>query len=799
MSPLSVGPRHVRTKAPAKPRRRRGKGRSAPESARRVHNLPVQLTSFVGRAQELADVRRLLSTAALVTLTGTGGSGKTRLALHVAAGLVECFRDGVWLAELGPVSDPRLVAKTVASALGVPEQPGRSLVETLRDYLSTKDLLLVLDNCEHVRAGSRQVAEALLRESPGLRILATSREVLAVDGEATYLVPPLGLPDQHQRVALDVVAGCEAIRLFVDRAALSDPKFALTPDNVSAVADMCRRLDGIPLAIEFAAAQVNVLSVNQIAARLSDRFGDFGAATRKALPQHQTLWATMDWSYDLLSAQEQKLFRRLSVFAGGWTLPAAEAVCCGDGVEPAEILHVLSRLVEKSLVMAHVRGPEARYRLLETVRQYASDRLPESEDAAEIGRRHRDWFLRMVEQADPMLRGPEQVVWAARLEIEHDNLRAALEFTGTEADGDATGFRLAGALAWFWFLRGHWSEGLAWLERWPGATGPRPGEVKALVGAAHVAYRMGEYGRARAFARRGLDLCGSVAEDDPHKPWLLFSLGLIAEQDEDNAAATRLYEESARLARETNDRWILSTNLNQLGGIARRQGDYARAIARHEESLALGRALGDKFLIVYHLRNLGADMLLHGHPRRATTHYVESLTLSWELRDMYNIESCLWGFADIAAVLGDHERCARLLGAADAVRELLGHHTPAYTLAAHQRCMQAARDTLGDDGYDAVWKAGRAMTLEQAVAYALAAPAVSASARGGRDSERLTPREREVGALVADGLTNKEIAARLGIGERTAETHVQHLLEKLGVSSRGRVAARLAALGVKPM
>ena len=423
------------------------------------NNLPRQLTSFIGREREMAEVRRLLSTTRLLTLTGSGGCGKTRLALQVAADLVEAFAEGVWFVDLAPLSDPALVPQTVAATLRVREEPGRPILITLSEYLQPRHLLLVLDNCEHLVGACAELAQALLRACPHLQILATSREPLRIGGETTWRVPSLSLPDLLRLPLVESLAEYEAVRLFTDRAEVVLPGFLVTDQNALAVAQVCHRLDGIPLAIELAATRVKVLPVHQIAARLDDRFRLLTGGSRTALPRQQTLRAVMDWSYILLSEKERTLLRRLSVFAGGWTLDAAEAVCSGNRIETVEVLDLLAQLVDRSLVAVDREDAEARYRLLDTVRQYAREKLQDSGEETEVHGRHREWFLDLAERTEPELLGPEQGVWLARLEAEHDNLRAALTWSQQEEEGGEAGLRLAGALGRFWWMRGHLTEG----------------------------------------------------------------------------------------------------------------------------------------------------------------------------------------------------------------------------------------------------------------------------------------------------------------------------------------------------
>jgi predicted ATPase len=431
MAPPGAGENSTTLKSPKSPRRLRTVEPAEAEPALRTserapHNLPSELSSFVGREKELSEVKRLLADTRLLTLTGSGGCGKTRLALAAATDLLEEFEEGVWMVELAPLADPALVPQAVASTLGVREQPGRSPTETLSDYLSSKQVLLVLDNCEHLIEACAVLAEALLHSCPELRILATSREALGITGEVAWLVPSLSLPDLRHLPEIESLPRYESARLFVERTTAVKPTFALTERNATAVAQVCYRLDGIPLAIELAAARAKVLSVEQISERLDDCFRLLAAGSRTAMPRHRTLHATMDWSHDLLPDEEQTLFRRLSVFAGGFTLEAAESVCAGKDLQRDEVLELLSHLVDKSLVAVWEKDGETRYRLLETVRQYGREKLSESGEEGHLWERHAGYYLALAAKAEPELKGAGQVEWLQRFEWEHDNLRAAI-------------------------------------------------------------------------------------------------------------------------------------------------------------------------------------------------------------------------------------------------------------------------------------------------------------------------------------------------------------------------------------
>jgi predicted ATPase len=516
---------------------------------------------------------------------GSGGCGKTRLVLQVAAGSLHQYPDGVWFVELASLADPAFVANSVAAALGIPERPARPLIETLADYLQTKTLLLVLDNCEHLHAACQGLADHLLRASGTLQILATSRESLGVEGEITYHVPPLGLPHVREAPPVAQLAQYDAIRLFTERAMLARTGFTVTASNAPAIRQICERLEGMPLAIEFAAAHVAALSVEQIAARLDDRFRLLTAGSKKT-PRHQTLRATLDWSHALLTEQEQVLFRRLSVFAGGFTLEAAENVCAGSGVGERDILDLLTRLVSKSLIVFAERKGQARYHLLETVRQYGRDRLQESDEADHVQRRHRDWYLTFAEEANSKLRRHEQDVWLDRLETEHDNLRAALAWSEAARDGIEAGLRLAGALRWFWYINGHWSEGRRWLEETLSAgEGAEPSVLaEALWGAVMLAMMQGDLQRERELSEQIVRVCEPL-NDYETRIRMRIRMGNLAGELGDVERAQTLLEEGVTLAREFGDKWVIAFALTQLGDAVRSLGGHDRASRLYEESI----------------------------------------------------------------------------------------------------------------------------------------------------------------------------------------------------------------------
>lgn len=676
------------------------------------NNLPIQLASFIGREREMAEVKRLLSATRLLTLIGPGGCGKTRLALHVVADLIDEFPDGVWLAELAAVSDPKRVPQTVASALGVREEPGRALLTTLSESLRAKQLLLVLDNCEHLVPECADMANALLLVNPKLKILTTSRQTLGTGGETVYSVPSLCVPDLRARPSLEDLTQSEAVRLFVERATLSRPDFRLTNANALAVAQICRSLDGIPLAIELAAARVKVLSMPQIADRLEKRFWLLTGGSRTVLPRQQTLQAMMDWSYDLLVEKERMLLRRLAVFVSGFALETAEGVCVGNGVTEHEVMDLLTHLVDRSLVMVDQRGAETRYRLLETVRQYSRDRLLESGETPTVRKRHRDWYLALAERTEPMLLGPDEGC-LDRLEIEHDNLRAALEQSLRSGEVEA-GLRLAGALSRFWQVRGYWTEGRQWLETGLDASsGTAPAlRAKAMNAAGILALNQGDYERARALSeaslviqreledKRGigssLRILGNVmyeqgnyrAAGELHEQSLaygrevddkhavaasLVNLAIVADHEGDYGRAVSLCEESLTLFREVRDTRGTAFALNMLGILASDQGDYVTARSRYEESLVIQRELGDKRGIASSLSNLARVAREQSDYTAARALYEESLALRRELGDKQGIASSLANLGLVAWRQGDYSRATTLFGESLIMRRAQGN------------------------------------------------------------------------------------------------------------------------------
>ena len=639
----------------------------------KTNNLPsLELTSFVGRERELVDIKRLLSGSRLVTLMGPGGAGKTRLSLQVAADLIERFRHGVWLVELAPLSDPAVVVQTVATVFGVREMTGRPLIDSLIDYLRTRELLLVLDNCEHLVAASAHLANALLRGCPKLRILTTSREALGTAGEVTFLVPSLSVPDPKRVTSVDQLTQFDATRLFLERAAISNPRYVVTDAQAPVVAQISQRLDGIPLAIELAAARVKVLPVEQIARRLDDRFRLLTGGSRTGLMHHQTLRAAVDWSYDLLSEEERVLFRRLSVFAGGFSLEAAEAVCIGDGIAAEDVLDLLARLVDKSLAIAEEKGRDIRYRMLETIRLYSREWLVASGEAGAVLRRHLDWHLGLAEQAESAVQGPDQLTWLDRLELDYDDFRAALQLAKAEGASVESGARLAGALHRFWALRGYLREGRGWLEEALALNGVSASvRAKAAYGASVLAFLQGNYERAQALSTESLKSYREL--NDPLGIALSLNiLGIVTRNRGDYRRARTLLEESLTLSRQSGHTWAQAEALNILGVVERRQGNHGQATAMFDEGLAIWRQLGDKWGLAATLGHLGVVARHQGDYARARTLHEESLALRRQLGDKRSVTADLSSLGVVARHLGNYEQARVLLEESLALSRELG-------------------------------------------------------------------------------------------------------------------------------
>ena len=771
--------------------------------------LPTPPTPLIGREQEVAAAAALIRRPGtrLLTLSGAGGIGKTRLALQVAAELFDDFADGVSFVSLAPISDPVLVPAAIAQALDIREAGSQPLHELLSGYLRDKHMLLVLDNIEQVLEASSAIAELLERASQ-LKVLITSRVLTRLYGEHEYVVPPLKLPDIKHLPSLPGLTQYEAVRLFIERAQAAKADFAVTTENAPAVAEICVQLDGLPLAIELAAVRIKLLSPALLLARLTNRLALLTGGPRNLPLRQQTLRRTIDWSYELLDPREQVLFTRLAVFVGGCTLEAASAICNAAGDLPMDIFDGLASLLEKSLLRQGA-GDEVRFTMLETIREYAREQLGARGEAAVQQQQHAEYYLALAEAAAPELRGAHQVAWLERLNAEHDNLRAALAWL-LEQQAIACSLRLAGALWRFWHIRGHLSEGRRWLEAalaLAGREGPVPpigtvpplpdtghrvAKAQALNGAGALATSQGDYAMARALHERSLALRRELG-DTRGIAASLNNLGLVAREQGDYGAARALFEESLALKRELGDKLAIANSLSNLGLVAFDQGDYGAARALHEESLTLGCELGDKWGIAISLSNLGEVARAQGDYATARVLFEESLTLKRELDDKLGIAHSLEGFAGVASAQGHAEQALRLAAAATTLREVIGGPLSSVEQARLDRWLVPARQAVSEAIQTAAWEVGRAMPVEQAIAYALEPapqPLVPPPAKTPYPAG-LTAREVELLRLVAQGLTNVQIADRLVISPRTVNAHLSAIYGKLGVSSRS-AATRFA-------
>jgi len=676
------------------------------------NNLPQQATSFIGRERELRDIKRLLSNAQLLTLTGAGGTGKTRLGLQAAVDLLDPSGDGSWLVEFGSVSDPALVTQTIASTLGVREEPVRPLAETLIIYLKPKRMLLMLDNAEHLISAVASMVEQIVENCPNVQILATSREPLTVSGEQTYRVPSLSMPDPEMRYTRESIVQFEAVKLFVDRAVLALPTFEMTSQNATAVAQLCHRLDGIPLAIELAAARVRALQVERIAERLDDRFRLLTGGSRTALPRQQTLRAMIDWSYDLLNIKERTLLRRLSVFSGGWSLQAAEQICADATIETEEVQDLLKSLVDKSLVVYDELTQ--RYRLSETVRAYGREALVGNNESTEMRSRHLAHFGRLAEATEDLLASPKAVEALASLDAEQKNLRAAIEW-GLEGGDSIVALRLANALSMFFQVRGEFTEGStiyqSLLEKVPAEASSERASSLASLGV--LSFRLTRYSEAQAALDSSLALFLQLG-DEYGAAKAVNTMGVISLQLGNYDEAATSFERALTLFKRVGEPRRIAMTLNNLGILAVHHDDLVRARDLYNEALELNRKVGNRAFEAGNRTNLADLALREGDAETARKLAREACEMHLELGDRLNLQDTLEVLAPAERLLGRPKIAAMLFATKEALMEELGTKVAPYVLEDYRRNVSAVREALGDDEFEAATSRGRVMTLEEA-------------------------------------------------------------------------------------
>jgi predicted ATPase/DNA-binding CsgD family transcriptional regulator len=797
-------------------------------------NLPAQVSNFIGREAQLVEVRRLVAASRLVTLTGTGGAGKTRLALQVAAELVDGAGDGVWFADLAPLGDPELVAETAADVLGIHREPGRPVLDTMVEAVGGRSLLVLLDNCEHVIGACAKLADALLRGCPNLALLATSREPLGIDGERAYRVPSMSIPADSDDVA--AIRASEAVRLLDDRAAAHGVPLARDEPAAKVTGRICRRLDGIPLAIELAAARLRVMSAAELDARLDERFALLTGGSRAALPRQQTLRAMVDWSWELLTGAERVVLARLSVFAGGFDLAAAEAVAVDPDVPRGQVAGHMGALVDKSLVQfGDADAGLSRYRLLETVRQYAASRL-EAQSPAKVDQvrtAHRNYYLALAEEAAPQLIGPDQADWLDRLDAELGNLRAAIAFSQAQPDLEP-GLRLAASLRVYWRIRGHAAEGVDALRALldaPAAQGATLPRARAMAAAAGLLQQTSGYGIAEHYYQEALTIARAVG-DEYLVADLLQTRAVILLRLGQPSTALPIIEQGLGLARSLQEPNLTGRLLSVRAYATNAGGDYAGAASDAGEALHLFRRAGNQVQVGAILGNLGYYQLLEGDLDAARHHLVEAVSISRALKARHSavyltfnlgLTEYLAGSRDAAeALFSDSLDLARRMGMKSHMAYALiglamaghGGADPGWSAALHGAADQALADlghaleplegrladldrqrlraAMGAESFEAEYAAGRSLGMVGALASLQRETGTAGQARSaalsGEAASVLTPRELDVLKLVAQGLSNSEIAQRLVLSEHTVHRHLANILRKLDLSSRAAAA-----------
>lgn len=765
-----------------------------PESSARA--VPAELTSFVGRRHDLAAVRQLFSASRLVTLTGMGGVGKTRLALQAGNEMRRAFPDGVYFVELASLTGPDLLPQAVRDALGIREQPTVDPLTMLGEFLSSRRLLLILDDCEYLVDATADLVDQLLRAAPDLKVLVTSRQALRTVGEHLYPVAPLPAPDPDA-MELGTSGRYPAVTLFADRAAAVLPGFGITPQNEVAVVRLCHRLEGIPLAIELACVRLRTLTVDELASRLDDRFKLLREGNRNLPERHQTLQALIDWSYALCTPIEQLLWTRSAVFAGGFTTDALEAVCTDDHLPASSLLDTLGRLVDKSILVRGEHAGHTRFRMLETIREYGRTRLAASTEDATTARRHRDWYAAMIRTAGREWAGPRQEEWATRLQLEHANIRQALEYCMSVPGEARIGLEMA-AVPWFWGAMDHLTEARRWLDRGLSLRRERTLErAWALTTTAYIAGFQGDYDALTTFADQAHELAADL--DDTrglafanHVAGFGRSLGRSADMENAIPLFTEALDQYATTGIQAQ---YPDSLMVELAATLIMKGDFDRGRVIADELHARCAAVGERWNLSYAHWLRGILELIEGRPERAEGELVEALRIKQVFHDTLGLGLTFEALAWAAAVNGEADRATVLFGGTDQIWRTLG----ARQMRGFRRRYEAmARDSLGDVRFEVAFERGSRLSVEEVLAVALREPTADASSPQPASPEnRLTPREQQVAKLVAEGMSNKEIAAKLMISLRTAEGHVERILTKQGFTSRAQIAIWVTQQGAE--
>ncbi len=775
----------------------------APRAGDALGALPAEVSSLVGRRRELTDVKQLFSTYRLVALTGPGGVGKTRLAVRVARDMSRSFRGRMWFVELAELREAALLANTVADSLGLYDQSKRPTVEAVTEYLGGRPGFLVLDNVEHLVEACATFVDTLLKACGELRVLVTGRQPLGLVGEGVYVVPPLGVPDPQRLHSPEAASRRAAVRLFVERATAVHSEFRLDEDNYRSVARLCHDLDGLPLAIEMAALRLRSLSVQEVAQRVSQSYGVLHGA-RGAPARHHSLSALIDWSYELCSPPERLVWARVSVFAGGFDLDAAEYVAAGGDVDRPEVLPLVEALIDKSIVLRHGDGNDARYVLLEIVREYGLDKLADSGEVLDVRERHRDYYAQQAKRFAAEWMGPDQLAWVRRLRRERANRRAALEYCASQPDEAIIGLRMAADINQYWLLRGLYVEASYWLDRLL-ASVPQPclERLSGLRMDARFALMRSNTEASHALLAEATELAEELG-DDTERSYLALLRGIEAVFTGDLPQAITLLRAALTGFRAAGEVPGELEALCFLGLSLGVQGQREQALALLDECLQVSLRLGEQFWCALALWSLAHIEVLYDEGlERAETSGREALRMQHALGNRlavaFNLDTLAW----IATRRGEHSRAATLFGTAHTAWHAIGSAPENYALSAnlHDDHLTRARQALSERAFETAFTRGQQMPTDEAIAFALEAkqpaPAPSPVAEASAEAA-LTRREQEIADLVAQGLSNKAIAATLIISQRTAETHVEHILTKLGFTKRAQIASWIAGHYANP-